>query len=226
MPISPLERVGKVIRIRSSFLLVTHVDPDGDGIGSCLALWHALRNGGKTACVWLPRGIPEKYAFLPGSSEIVTTTAPLEVAIALDCDGENRLGPTRTAVRQAEVVVDIDHHTGHRAFGDLTWADPSAPATGYQIFQLLEAFGAPCTPEIASCLYCAIGTDSGFFRYSNTTANLLRVAAHLIECGANPKAIAEATLDRYQPPLVRLAGKALASVRTELGGRAAVAVLT
>jgi phosphoesterase RecJ-like protein len=215
-----------VIRRHSSFLLVTHLDPDGDGIGSALALWHLLRSQGKSARVWLPKGVPSKYTFLPGADQVVRDSAPEPVAVAVDCDGARRLGATAEVVKRADVIIDIDHHAGHSAFGQITWADPSAPAAGYQIYLLLDALGEAYSPEIATCLYCAVGTDSGYFRYANTTPKLLRMAAEMIECGADPKAIAEATLDRYNPSLMRLAGRALAALSLRLGGKAAVAVLS
>jgi len=226
MTSSPLDRVRTVIESRCDFLLVTHFDPDGDGLGSCLGLWHLLRRRGKSACVWLPQGVPAKYGFLPGADEVLTESGPHEVAIALDCDGPRRLGLTAETVNRAEVVIDIDHHVGHSPFGHVAWLDASAPAVGFQIHGLLRELGDRCTPEIATCLYCAVGTDSGYFRYANTTPALLRMAAEMIECGADPKAIAEATLDRYEPAVVQLAGRALSTLDLRLDGRAAVCVLT
>lgn len=176
--------------------------------------------------MWLPKGVPAKYAFLPGAEEVVTESGPEPVAFALDCDGLRRLGATANTVNQAEVVIDIDHHAGHTAFGQITWADPSAAAAGYQIYLLAHALDQNCGPEIATCLYCAVGTDSGFFRYANTTPELLRMAAEMIECGADPRAIAEATLDRHDPTIMHLAGRALVSLDMRLDGRAAVAFLS
>jgi phosphoesterase RecJ-like protein len=226
MTTSPLERIIDTLRARSAFLLVTHFDPDGDGIGAALGLWHALRQRGKTAQVWLPGGVPSKYRFLPGAGEVLTESGALPVAIAVDCDGSRRLGAAAEVVKQAEILIDIDHHVGHGAFGDITWADESAPAAGYQVYALLKALGDRFTPEIATCLYCAVGTDSGFFRYANTSPALLRMAAEMVECGADPKAIAEATLDRHEVGVARLAGRALAGLTPQLEGRAALAVLT
>jgi len=226
MSSSPVDQICGVIDSRSAFLLVTHFEPDGDGIGACLALWHALRARGKTATVWIPSGVPAKYAFLPGAHEVVREAGPHEVAIALDCDGARRLGATADTVNAAEVVIDIDHHAGHSPFGHIAWLDHSMPAAGYQVSELLKALGAPLTREIATCLYCAVGTDSGYFRYANTSPQLLRMAAELVEYGADPKAIAEATLDRHSLSTVHLAGRALASLSLRLGGRVALAVLT
>jgi len=226
MSSSPLERICAAIEARAAFLLVTHFEPDGDGIGACLALWHALRARGKTATVWVPAGVPAKYAFLPGAEEVVREAAPQEVAIALDCDGARRLGATADTVNAAEIVIDIDHHAGYNPFGHLAWLDASTPAAGYQVYELLKALDSSFTPEIATCLYCAVGTDSGYFRYANTSPRLLRMAAEMVECGADPKAIAEATLDRHPLPVARLAGRALSSLGLRLDGRVAFAALT
>jgi phosphoesterase RecJ-like protein len=226
MSSSPVDQICGVIESRSAFLLVTHFEPDGDGIGACLALWHALRARGKTATVWVPAGVPDKYAFLPGAQAVVREAAPQEVAIALDCDGTRRLGATADTVNAAAIVIDIDHHAGHSPFGQIAWLDDAMPAAGYQVYELLRALGSPLTPEIATCLYCAVGTDSGYFRYANTSPRLLRMAAELVEEGADPKAIAEATLDRHALQTVHLAGRALASLSLRLGGCVALAVLT
>lgn len=221
-----IRRICKAIEAHPSFLLVTHFDPDGDGIGSALALWHLLRARKKAAHVWLPKGVPSKYAFLPGADQVVTESGAQPVAIALDCDGPRRLGAAADLVNQCPLVIDIDHHADHTAFGHITWAEPSAPAVGYQVYFLARALGESFTPEIATCLYCAVGTDSGYFRYANTTPGLLRMAAEMIERGADPKAIAEATLDRHEPALVRLAGRAMSSLDIRLDGRAAVAIIS
>jgi len=230
-PIAPMmptiiDTLCDIIRAGSSFLLVTHVEPDGDGIGAALALAHALRQLRKSARVWLPKGVPDKYRFLPGTDEVVLEGGPEPTVLVLDCDNAERLGEALPTVRQCERVVNIDHHAATEPFGDVNWLDPASPAAGFQVLQLIRALGAPITREIAVCLYCAVGTDSGFFRYSNTTPELLRAAAELIEAGADPKAIAEATLDRYPPAMVRLAGCALASLTVRLDGSAAVTVLT
>ncbi len=221
-----MRSICKTLAARSSFLLVTHVEPDGDGIGAGLALAHVLQGMKKSARVWLPQGVPGKYLFLPGAEAVVSDSAPEPVALVLDCDGEARLGDALATVRQAEVIINIDHHQGTEPFGHLNWLDPSSPAVGYQAYQLARALEQPITPEVATCLYTAVGTDSGFFRYSNTTPALLRVAAELVEAGADPKAIAEASLDRYDPAILRLAGRALASLTLRLDHSAAVAVLT
>jgi phosphoesterase RecJ-like protein len=220
-----IRRIRSAIAQHSSFLLVTHFDPDGDGIGSALALWHLLRSRGKTSRVWLPKGVPTKYAFLPGANEVVTEGEPAPVAIAVDCDGPRRLGATADTVNECPLVIDIDHHAEHTAFGHISWADPAAAAVGYQVYLLVRALGAAFSPEMATCLYCAVGTDSGYFRYANTTPDLLRMAAEMIACGADPRAIAEKTLDRHDPAVARLAGRALASLTMRLAGRAAVAII-
>ncbi|MBM3499397.1 MAG: hypothetical protein FJX74_12085 [Armatimonadetes bacterium] len=226
MSSTPFDDICAVLRSRSAFLLVTHFEPDGDGIGACLALGRCLRSQGKRVTVWLPQGVPARYRFLPDAETVVTEAEPQEVAIGLDCDGARRLGATAETVNRAEVVIDIDHHAGHSPFGHIAWLDPAAPAAGFQAYRLIQALGCPITPEIATCLYCAVGTDSGFFRYANTSPELLRMAAEMVECGAKPKAIAEATLDRYPTALVRLAGRAMAALTLQLGGRVALATLT
>jgi len=226
MSSSPLDDICAVLRSRSAFLLVTHFEPDGDGLGSCLALSHALSALGKSVTTWVPSGVPAKYGFLPGAAGVVTETGPREVAIALDCDGPRRLGAVAETVNRAEVVIDIDHHAGHNPFGHLAWLDPTAPAAGYQTYRLIQCLQVPFTPEVATCLYTAVGTDSGYFRYANTSPELLRMAAEMVASGADPKAIAEATLDRYPLALVRLAGRALADLTLELNGRAVLATLT
>ena len=220
-----LSKIRELIETNPSFLLVTHLDPDGDGIGSCLALHQVLTNLGKQSRVWLPNGVPPRYRFLPRADVVVTESGPEKIIIAVDCDGLRRIGIPREVVDQAETLVDIDHHAGDGAFGDITWVDSTSPAAGFQVHALVRALGAEITPDIATCLYCAVGTDSGFFRYANTTPALLRVASELVEAGADPKAIAEATLDRYDVRVVKLAGRALNALEIHFDGRAALATL-
>ena len=121
----------------------------------------------------------------------------------------NALNPTQKVINFIEDVVQAHHPN----------------TTKQEIYELARALDAQITPEVATCLYCAVGTDSGYFRYKNTTPALLRMAAEMIECGADPKGIAEATLDRYDPSVVRLGGAALSSLEVRLDGRAAVGVL-
>ena len=189
-----------------SIYITAHVSPDGDAIGSLLALTGALRQLGKEVIPVLEDEIPENLTFLPGSEEI-RQGSKLEkpksgMIISVDVSGRGRM--SIPADWNLPLIV-IDHHlTGDKVEG-LIWSEPTATATGELIFDLItEEFKTEITKEIANCLYLAIASDCGFFRYSNTTAKVLRKAAELVEQGASPNFISEHFEIRSMKTLERL----------------------
>lgn len=214
-----------------SLLLTTHVRPDGDAIGSVLALAHALRGLGKATTVSLEHAVPRPYRFLPGWESIVpalpVSEAPrFEVAVVLDCDGLQRAGAVTGLVKAIGRIVEIDHHPGAHEDGCVVAAYPEAAATSELVFDLCQALGAPLTVEIATCLLTGLTDDTGGFRHSNTSARAHDVASRLVAAGAEPALIAENLFG--DQPLARLVlrGRALATARLLLDGRVVLAHLT
>lgn len=223
-----LSKIARVIDAHASFLIGGHERPDGDAIGSALALRHAISRRGKRATVVARSGIPRHYRFLPGADQVVRDVAAdaHEVVIAVDCDGRQRFDGPPQALDAAQVVVNIDHHGGEAKFGDLNVVDQSAAATGQLVLRLLDEMAVELDPTIATCLYCAIGTDTGFFRFPNTTPSVLEAAARLVRAGAAPDVIAAKSWDEKSIEAMSLLGRALSSIESRSGGRLLVAQLS
>jgi phosphoesterase RecJ-like protein len=204
-------------------LITAHIDPDGDAVGSCLGLAHALHHLGKSADVVLDSPLPATLAFLPGSE---TIRRPEEVprryesVLVLDSPSLERVGRVaeRNLAPGAKIAV-IDHHRGSEGFGDVRLVDPESSATAELVYDLIEHLGVPIGPEIAECLYTGILSDTGGFRYANTSARTLRVAALLVERGARASVVAENIYATKTAPSLRILGMALASLETKSGGR-------
>ncbi len=187
------EQIGEVLRARNSFILLSHVRPDGDAIGSQLALGFTLLAMGKT--VWLVNedGLPENLAFLSGSERIESppaTPVDAEVAIALDTATKPRLGDAALhAASKAEIWLNIDHHVSNPKYGDVNLIDSTSPATGQILYDLITTLDLPMPAETRDAIYVAVSTDTGSFQYPSTTAKTYEMAADLIRRGVDVGAI-------------------------------------
>jgi phosphoesterase RecJ-like protein len=217
---SPLRRAASAIRTASRILIACHVRPDGDALGSLLALGLGCMALGKRVVMVSPDGVPDAYRFLP-LWECVATAAEgeFDLGIGVDADGSARLGSVEAAVLAAPQVIDLDHHIGPAPYGNIQVVDPSAAATGELVFALLDELGVPLTLEIAVSLMTAILTDTGSFRFSNVTPRTLSMAARLVEAGALPGPVYEAVYEQKPAAAVRIAGRALAGLQAEHGGQ-------
>ncbi|NWF76837.1 MAG: bifunctional oligoribonuclease/PAP phosphatase NrnA [Nitrospirae bacterium] len=179
------------LKKEDNFLITTHINPEPDAIGSSLALSKALESIGKKTVLYHKDGVPEIYTFLPGQETFIKKNKEIDnnnlSLILLDCNTLDRAGIENTVFKYSVV---IDHHETDKNFGDIKWIEPYAAATGIMIFYLLKEMGIALTKDIATNLYAAIAIDTGTFRYSNTNAEVLRVAAELVEAGASPFIIA------------------------------------
>lgn len=185
-------------RAEKRFLIATHIDPDGDTIGSALALSTALESMGKETFVYCRDPVPRYYRFMPGQEKISSGLGNMMKAdpalVLLDCNS-----PQRAAVEQYKfrTSIVIDHHETEMDFGDIRWVDHNAPAAGLMVYFIIKALGVKFTGDIASDLYAAISVDTGTFRYSNTSAEVLRACAELIESGAKPNLIADCLYETW-----------------------------
>lgn len=203
-----------VVRFRQAehFVLTTHIKPDGDALGSLFGLADILRDMGKKVLCYLEEPVPHLYRFLPGWRQVETSfecVAPFigsggdgSMTVVLDCGDIQRLGKIGPKLRGVHPFVVIDHHKGNNGFGDLSWVEPHRSSTGEMICDLAEAMGGDISPAAATSLYTAIVTDTGSFRYDSTSSHTYRLAARLVECGAEPGVINEQLYDSY--PLGRL----------------------
>lgn len=211
-----LARVADVLRAGKRFLATTHVRPDGDAIGSLLAFRRGLELSGREVCAVLQDEVPAAYLFLPGSESLSTTLpSPAEAAgfdagISLDCDGLDRTGSVGPLLEATGMVVDIDHHAGTKAFGDVRCVESDACCTGELVLELLtEHLGVTPDREVATCLFASHAYDTGRFTHRNTSARAFRNAALLLELGAEPEAIVRKLFETRSLARVRLRGIAL-----------------
>lgn len=194
-------QIGEVLHNHQSFVLLSHVRPDGDAIGSQLALGYALIAAGKKVRMINEDGLPENLAFMAGSKRIESPPMePLEVevAVALDTATKPRLGERSLhAASKAKIWLNIDHHISNPKYGDLNLVDSNSPATGQIIYQLIIALGLPMSAESRDAIYVAVSTDTGSFQYPSTTATTYRMAADLIERGLDVGTINSQIYDNY-----------------------------
>jgi len=230
MTVSTFDEIGRVLREHQRFAILSHVRPDGDALGSQLALALSLQQLGKNVRVWNEDGMLEKYSFLPRSELLTKPPSPaadVDVAIALDTAIQNRLGTGLAAVGSARIWINIDHHRSNPGYGDLVIVDSNAPATGEMIFSLIKSQGLPFNHDIAENLYAAISTDTGSFQYPKTSARTFEIAAELVRVGGlDVGRISQQLYENYPRRRLELLRELLRTTRFEFGDRAASFSLT
>ena len=216
------EQIGEVLRSHQSFVLISHVRPDGDAIGSQLALGFSLMAAGKSVRLINEDGLPDNLSFMAGSGKIERPPAePLgvEVAIALDTATKPRLGEKALhAASRATIWLNIDHHKSNPAYGDLNLIDPSSPATGQILYELITALDLPMPAESRDAIYVAVSTDTGSFQYPSTTAKTYELAADLIHRGLDVGTLNSQTYDNHPYRRVELMRALLNTLELSAGG--------
>jgi bifunctional oligoribonuclease and PAP phosphatase NrnA len=210
-------------------LIFGHKDADGDTLGCSLAFSEALRTAGKNVWVLIPPPLPDIYAFLPGFSEIRADPPhgiDPHLVFFFDSGNLERSGGSVKRIAEHATIVNVDHHPSNTRFGDVNIIDPDASAVGQTVTEMLDHFGYPITPTIATNLYVALLTDTGGFRHENTTPHALDDAARLARLGADPGRIATLVYKMRPETTLKLSGLALATMRVELEGKLAWAKVT
>jgi phosphoesterase RecJ-like protein len=184
------ESVGQVleaIRRNQTFCVVGHIRPDGDCIGSQLALTLALRALGKDVVCWNQDPVPTKLKFLDPDRVVQRPKSGqrFDCVVSVDCASYERLGTVGDAIADREMLVNIDHHTSNTRFGDLNWISAEEASSGELVTQLIRAAGWTMTPQMANCLFAAVSTDTGSFQYATTRPETFETAADLVEAGAD-----------------------------------------
>lgn len=206
--------------------LTAHVNPDGDAVGSLLALAHYLKGIGKKVTCVIDDDIPENFQFMPGYEAIVKPDlceAGADLLVILDASDMERIGKVKDL--SAAAVLNIDHHLSNGDFAQYTYVDSALAATGEIIFQLLKLMRAEITPAMATCLYTAIATDCGFFRFSNTSVFTMQCAAECIELGVRPNLISEA-LEKKPLSNIHALSKALDTLEIFCDGKISCMTIT
>ena len=211
----------------SSVLIGTHLNPDGDALGSALALSHLLDAMGIYNEVLNHHAPPANLEFLPGVSRVrqEPKREKFDLCVVLDLDSLDRLGDVEPSFASCPRLIVVDHHIPHEAPGDLRIVDTTSPATAAILTEMFIEFGAEITPEIATCLLTGIVTDTGSFRFRNTTAESLSLAARLIEAGGDINLVSEEIFQRKPLSSARLLGFMLERMVLECRDRLAYAVL-
>jgi bifunctional oligoribonuclease and PAP phosphatase NrnA len=219
-----LLKIRDAIRAHDRFLLTTHENPDGDSLGSILATKVALERLGKDVVMYLAgrTPLPKEYEFMP-LEDLRRRTPPDDarerLLLALDCANERRLGPDPALLARAPLVVNVDHHHDNTRFGDLNLIVPEASSTGEILRELFRELRVEITPEIAEALYIALVTDTGRFMYANTTPKALRLAAELVEAGADVQRVFHGVYENVAFAKLKLLARALDHARVYEGGR-------
>ncbi len=221
--------VAQALKASTRTLIVCHTSPDGDCLGAGLALALALERRGGSVVVGSQDGVPAALTFLTGADRVVTAApsgASFDTAVTIECGTLERAGVLAPAVAGTPMIIAIDHHEDHRSYAHLTDWDPAAAAVGEQVADLIPRLGVSIDRAMAVNLLTAIVTDTGVFRFTNTTPHALRVAADLIERGAVLHEIVRAVYEEQPPSALRVLGAALTGIELREGGAVALTVIT
>ncbi len=202
-----MKEILKALRSPSSLLIASHIDPDGDSVCSQLAMASALKELGKNVFILNEKPTPRKYRFLPWWDEIKTEMDggfAYEAVLTLDAASPDRLGAVSRFL-EGKHVINVDHHSSNSLFGDVKWVVPEASSTSELVYRIIKGLGVAIGRERAVCLYVGLLTDTGGFRFPNTTSHALQVAAALLEEGADASEIySQVYLNRSMEELVLL----------------------
>ena len=224
-----LQRIAEEIRNGRRFLIASHENPEGDAIGSILALGLALKDLGKEVLVFNPDPTPEMLSFLPGAEAIVhqvPADGRFDVVFALDCGDKQRLGEEFAKVQKIGKVINVDHHISNRYFGDINFVDPAASSAAEIIFDLLRIIPAVMSPAVAENVYVGILTDTGSFRYSNTSPKTFTAARMCLLAGVEPWKVAEKVYETQPLPRLRLLPLVLETLEVGENGRVSSVFVT
>src|SRR5579859_2969748 len=226
---SDLAAVADALRADDRLVVTTHENPDGDALGSLLATTVALRGLGKDVVMFLGGAapLPREYAFmhLEGLVRDLPADTAERTLVAVDCAKVDRIGPDPEIVKRARRVINIDHHHDNSRFGDLNLIVADASSTGEVLRDVFSALDVALTPEIAEPLYIALVTDTGRFQYANTTPKSLRLAAELVEAGADVHAVFQQVYESVEFAKLKLLARALERAQVFEGGRIIVSHL-
>lgn len=220
------EAVVELIKESSNIAILSHIMPDGDNIGSCLALYNALVKLGKNVIVALDDDVPEVYRFLKNSDQIVKPENDynLDLVIALDCGDAGRLGKSAKYLENNK-IINIDHHISNSNFGHYNIVDVNASATAELVYDLINKLKINMDKDICECIYTGIVTDTGLFQYSNTTSETHRIVADLISNGVEPAKVYKDVYQNNSLSKIKLLGEALSSIELHYSNKIASIIL-
>ena len=205
-PLKIIDRIIATVNKGNTFAVGGHMRPDGDCIGSELAVAYALRDLGKKVTVFNQDEMPDKLAFLDPKKLLRGAQKPraFDCVFVTDCANHERLGTIRESVVRCGTLINIDHHNSNTRYGDFNWVDGQSASTGEMVFRLMKQAKWPVTPLIADCLFTAISTDTGSFQYATTRPSTYQAAAELVNRGANLARICDEVYQSFPLSRVKL----------------------
>jgi len=224
-----LKKIAEIIRREKEFLIASHENPEGDAIGSILALGMGLRKMGKKVTIFNPDPIPEIIMFLPGAGKVIRRVPKnrrFDAAFALDCGDPKRLGDAFPKPERIKRLINVDHHASNTRFGDMNLVNPQASSTAEMVFDLLREIPVKISRPIGENIYTGILTDTGSFHYSNTTEKTFAVARECVLAGVRPWKIAERVYETQPLARLRLLPLVLKTLEIEEGGRVSSVIVT
>ncbi len=212
-----------------TLLLATHINPDGDAIGSLIAMGLALEALGKQVTLHCASPIPAVYRFLPATDTITGEVDPskdFDTAVILDCGNFKRIGPAFAEIEKIETIINIDHHVTNTGFGGFQIVDTAACATAEILYRLIKRLGIDITPGMATSIYTGILTDTGSFRFSNTNRAAFAICEEMVAIGMDPYKVAQNVYGTYSLGRIKLLNLALDSIELAAGGKVSIMTLT
>ncbi len=224
-----MEKIIRHLKRSNRILVASHVNPDGDAIGSLIALALTLDSLGKEVVLYNESPIPAVYRFLPAIERIVDRVedpAVFDTAVILDCGNIARVGDIAANLDRLPMVINIDHHVTNTRFGDLCFIDTEACATAQIVYELINALKAPITRETAVAIYTGIFTDTGSFRFSNTNRSAFAICDEMVRHGVEPYRVAKHVYGTYSLGRIKLLNLALDSIEISRDGHLSIMTLT
>jgi len=211
-----------------NIFLATHVHPDGDAVGSLIAMGLAVEALNKKVTLYNENVLPAVYRFLPSINRIVQhadAENDYDTAVILDCGNLGRIGRLHSAIAQVPVIINIDHHVTNTGFGDLQFIDTSASATAEIVYRLIRKMGLPISKDMATSIYTGILTDTGSFRFSNTSRAAFDICSELMGLGVDPYDVAQHVYGTYSLGRIKLLNLAIDSIEISENGKLSVMTL-
>ena len=224
-----MDQIIQHIKDGQHLLIASHAEPDGDAIGSLIALGVALRKFGKKATLYNPSPIPAVYRFLPGVGQIVqhiSKANTYDIAIMLDCGDLVRVGQAAATISKIPTIINIDHHVSNTGFGHIQLVDTGACATAEIVYRLIKALEIPFDMAMAISLYTGILTDTGSFRFSNTNKAAFSISKEMTAVGVDPHRVAQHVFGSYSLGRIKLLNMALNSIEISENGKLSMMTIT
>ncbi len=223
-----IEKIKRSIEDGTRFLIASHIDPDGDALGSMFSLYWVLKSLGKTTYVYMKDGVPYRYDFLPGPQDLIHT-APSEhfdAVFVLDCGSLFRVGDDYEKIGTLGPLISIDHHETNEAFGMINLLDKAASSTAEVLYSLFVSMNVEFSQNVAVNMYTGVFTDTGSLRYENTNPKAFDICRRMVEVGVKPAYVARMVYENHPKERFLLLGEALRTLRTISGERVALAYVT